>query len=99
MTFRVRITRQGARDVESILDHLAADSPQTAEHFSSRFSEIVKALTRFDISRATRDSRYRFVNTHPFRYLIFLRRNGNDIAIIAVRHGSRDPRSMPAQPR
>lgn len=99
MSFTVRVTPQGASDLDRTLTYLRGESPQAAENFRARFSEILEQLTKFDTSRSTRDPRYRILNTHPFPYLIFLRRRGQKIEIVAIRHGARNPRSMPARPR
>lgn len=99
MSHRVRVAPQGARDLARILDWLGKESPQAAQDFSDRFSEVVDALTRFDTGRATRDRRYRILNMHPPPFLIFLRRRHDDIEIVAIRLGNHNPRTMPARPR
>lgn len=99
MSSTVRVTPQGARDLDRTLTYLRSESIQAADHFRSRFVEILDGLAEFDTSRATRDPRYRIVNMHPLPYLIFLRRRRDKIEIVAIRHGARSPRSMPARPR
>jgi toxin ParE1/3/4 len=95
----VRVTPRAASDLDRALTYLRSESPQAADNFRARFVEILEQLTQFDTSRATRDPRYRILNTHPFPYLIFVRHRGERIDIVAIRHGARNPRSMPARPR
>ena len=96
---RVRVTTQGAKDLVRAIAYLESQSPQAADDFRQRFSQVIDGLTRFDTSRATLDPRYRIMNLQPFPYLIFLRRQQDQIEIVAVRHGARSPGSMPARPR
>ena len=98
MTRQVRVTPRGARDLDHILTYLNAESPQAAGRFRARFVDILNGLIQFDTSRATRDPRYRLVNMHPFPHLIFVRHRKDVIEIVAIRHGARNPKSMPARP-
>ena len=49
--------------------------------------------------RATNRRHTRLVNTAPYPYLVFYRILRDEIEIVAIRHGARSPRSMPARPR
>lgn len=39
------------------------------------------------------------MNTEPYPYLVYYRVLRAEIEIVAIRHGARNPRSMPARPR
>jgi toxin ParE1/3/4 len=43
----------------------------------------------------TDDPTIRRINTSPYPYLIFYEIAGDEIIIHAIRHGARDPSSMP----
>lgn len=100
MTARVRVTARASRDFDRILSYLHDQSPSAAARFSSRFFEILDGLADFPLtSRGTDHQRIRYVNTQPFPYLLFLRQREEDVEVVAIRHGARNPKSMPARPR
>lgn len=47
------------------------------------------------IGSVTTDPTIRRMTTSPYPYLIFYEIAGDEVIIHAVRHGARDPRSMP----
>jgi toxin ParE1/3/4 len=66
----------------------------------SRIDAVLSVLAENPgLGRKTRRSKIRFMNTHPYPYLIFYRVSAEEVEVIAIRHGARNPRSMPARPR
>jgi toxin ParE1/3/4 len=81
-----------------ILDEIAAESPQGARHVQKRIKTIIDLLPHYPQSgKATSLSGLRRIVATPYPYLVFYKATDAEIIIIAVRHGARDPRSMPDQ--
>lgn len=49
--------------------------------------------------RETNKPGVRIKNTHPYPYIVFYRVKKMEVVMIRLRHGARNPRSMPARPR
>lgn len=93
---RLRYTRPALADLDSILDYVAARSPQGATHIHARIQAAVNLLLSHPrIGLHTEDPTIRRVNTVPYPYLIFYEIAGDELIIHAVRHAARDPASMP----
>jgi toxin ParE1/3/4 len=94
---RLRYTQPALADLESILDYIAAHSPQGAARVQARIDTVINLLLSHPrIGAQTDDRTIRRISTSPYPYLIFYELAGDDIIIHAVRHGARDPASMPA---
>jgi toxin ParE1/3/4 len=93
---RVRYTRPALSDLESILDYIAAHSPQGAWRVQSRIQVFIGLLAAHPlIGTRTDDPSIRRLPTLPYPYLIFYEATEDEIIIHAVRHTSRAPSSMP----
>jgi len=93
---RLRYTRPALADLASILDYIASHSPQGAARIHARIQIVVSLLLSHPrIGTQTDDPAIRRVNASPYPYLIFYEIGGDEIVIHAVRHGARDPSSMP----
>jgi plasmid stabilization system protein ParE len=93
---RLRYTRPALADLDSILDYVAAHSLQGAARIHARIAAIVHLLlSRPRLGVRTENPTIRRINTSPYPYLIFYEATADEIIIHAVRHGARDPSSMP----
>ena len=96
---RLRYTVPAARSLERVLADLAEHSPQGAQRVQERIRTITGILLHHpQIGHVTsRPGMLRIVVT-PFPYLIFYRAGRDEIVIHAVRHGARNPSTMPDRP-
>ncbi len=93
---RLRYTKPALADLDSILDYITSQSPQGAARVHARIEAIIDLLlTHQRIGVETDDPTIRRINTAPYPYLIFYEVAGDEVVIHAVRHGARDPSSMP----
>jgi addiction module RelE/StbE family toxin len=93
---RLRYTRPALADLDSILEYISTQNPRGAARIRARIEMIVNLLlTHPSIGVRTEDANIRRINTAPYPYLIFYEIAGEEIIIHAVRHGARDPSTMP----
>lgn len=93
---RLRYTRPALADVSSILDYIAARSPQGARRVQARIQAIIELISLHPhIGRRTNDAIIRRMPTTPYPYLIFYEVTESDVIIHATRHAARDPSGMP----
>jgi toxin ParE1/3/4 len=93
---RLRYTLPAFADLSSILDYVAAQSPQGAKRVQGRIQGIIGLLLSHpDIGIRTDDPTIRRLMTPPYPYLIFYEIGETEIIIHAVRHAARDPSGMP----
>ena len=93
---RLRYTQLALADLDAILDYIATHSPQGAAHVHARIQVVINLLLSHPgIGTRTDDPTIRRLGTTPYPYLIFYEIAGDEIIIHAVRHGARDPSSMP----
>jgi plasmid stabilization system protein ParE len=93
---KVRYTLPALADLTSILDYIAAHSPQGAKRVHARIRAIVDLLsTRPHIGVRTGDPVIRRLNTSPYPYIIFYEATDTEVIIHAIRHSARDPSGMP----
>ncbi|SMH50631.1 type II toxin-antitoxin system RelE/ParE family toxin [Mesorhizobium australicum] len=97
---KVRIAPRASREIDAILDYLAVESPSAEVGFATRLDEVLMTIASYPLAgRATNRRHTRLMNTEPYPYLVYYRALRAEIEIVAIRHGARDPRSMPARPR
>lgn len=93
---KLRYTLPALADLNSILDYIAAHSPQGARRVQARIQAIIDLLLLYPgIGTRTDDPAIRRMPTLPYRYLIFYEATETEIIIHAIRHASRDPSGMP----
>lgn len=93
---KLRYTRKAAQELRDILADISEDSPLGARRVRSRIKSATSLVTGFPLSgRQTRNPRLRSIIATPYPYLIFYEIRDSTIIIVAVRHGARDPHSMP----
>ena len=94
----IRYTRPALADLEEILAYVEARSPQGARRVLQRIESLVQLLPeRPWLGRSTDDPTIRRLAVPPFPYLVFYETVGGEIMIHAIRHGARDPASMPGR--
>jgi toxin ParE1/3/4 len=92
----VRYTVPALADLNSILDYIAAHSPQGAIRVQARIKQIVDLLlTHPRMGVRTDDPTIRRVTTSPYPNFVFYEPTETEIIIHAVRHAARDPSGMP----
>jgi plasmid stabilization system protein ParE len=92
----VRYTLPALADLSSILDYIAAHSPQGARRVQTRIKTIIDLLSiNPRIGIRTDDPSIRRLTTSPYPYLVFYEATDTEIIIHAVRHAARDPSGMP----
>ena len=93
---KLRYTLPALADLESILEYIAARSPQGAQRVQARIKAILDLLLAHPrMGARTDDPTIRRVTTTPYPYLVFYETTETEIIIHAVRHGARDPSGMP----
>jgi toxin ParE1/3/4 len=93
---KLRYTLPALADLNSILDYIAAHSPQGAKRVQGRIQGIIGLLVSHpDIGIRTDDPTIRRLATPPYPYLVFYEIAETEIIIHAVRHAARDPSGMP----
>jgi toxin ParE1/3/4 len=93
---KLRYTLPALADLSSILDYIAAHSPQGAKRVQARIQAITYLLLLHPfVGTRTDDPAIRRVTTPPYPYLIFYEVTDAEIIIHAVCHAARDPSGMP----
>lgn len=93
---RVRYTLPALADIEAILAYLKSHSPQGARRVRHRIEAVIEMLAdQPSGGKRTEDPTIRRLTTAPYPYLVFYEITDEEIIIHAVRHGARDPASMP----
>jgi plasmid stabilization system protein ParE len=93
---KLRYTRPALADLESILDYIAAHSPQSARRVQVHLQAVIDLLRVHPrIGRRTDDPLIRRMTAARHPYLVFYEIGEDEIIIHAVRHNARDPGTMP----
>ena len=93
---KLRYTLPALADLNSILDHIAANSPRGANRVQKRVQKIVNLLLAHPYSGLrTEDPTIRRLSTPPYPYYVFYEVADQEIIIHAIRHAARDPSGMP----
>ena len=93
---KLRYTLPALADLASILDQIAAASPQGAQRVQRRIQHIVDLLlTHPHIGVRTGDPTIRRLTTTPYPFLVFYEVATEEIIIHAIRHSACDPSRMP----
>lgn len=92
----LRYTRPALDDLETILDYIAAHSPQAATRVQSRIRAVTLLVAQHPrIGTRTDDPMIRRMTVLPYPYLIFYEIAADELVIHAIRHAARDPSTMP----
>jgi addiction module RelE/StbE family toxin len=95
---RVRYTFPALADLANILEYIQSRSPRGARRVRRRIASSIELLADHPLlGRQTDDPTIRRLTTLPYPYVVFYEVAGEEIIIHAVRHGARDPGSMPGR--
>jgi toxin ParE1/3/4 len=93
---KLRYTLPALADLSSVLDYIAAHSPQGAKRVEARIQAIIDLLLVYpNIGVRTDDPVIRRLMTAPYPYLVFYEVINTEIIIHAVRHAARNPSRTP----
>ena len=93
---RLRYTHAALADLDAVLDHIAAHSPQGARRVQARIQGVIDLLLLHPyVGVRTDDPMLRRMTTPPYPYLVIYEVADDAIIIHAVRHAARDPSGMP----
>ena len=95
---KVRYTPTANAELGALLDYIAERLPQGARKVQARIRDMVALLSQYPYAGTlTNDPGLRYFSTPPYPYLIFYEvdQAEDEVIIIAFRHSSRDPSSMP----
>lgn len=93
---RVRFTLPALADLESIIDYVAQESPAAADQIAKRVAAVAEMICHQPRSgKVTDDPAIRRFNLAPYPYILLYEVREHEILIMAIRHGARDPASMP----
>jgi toxin ParE1/3/4 len=94
---KIRYTAPALADLDSVLDYIAARSPQGAKRVQARIQAAIHLLAIHPrIGIRTNDPSIRRLTVLPYPYFVFYEiASDAEIIIHAVRHTARDPSSMP----
>jgi plasmid stabilization system protein ParE len=95
---KLRYTPRALIELDEVLAYIAEHSPQAAWRVQTRIQAITALLLLHPFSgRRTSNPRLRRIAVTPYPYLVFYEARDDEIIIHAVRHGARDPASMPGE--
>lgn len=93
---KLRYTLPALADLEAILEDIDRHAPQSALRVKARIQAITNLLLLHPLIGArTNDPAIRRMTTPPYPYLVFYEATADEIIVHAVRHGRRDPATMP----
>ena len=96
---KLRYTIQGLAELDAVLTAIEQESARGAGKVKLRIEAVTEVLLRHPrAGRLTRKPYLRRIPASPYPYLIFYQATDNEIIIHGVRHGARDPGTMPGQP-
>jgi toxin ParE1/3/4 len=88
---KVRYTLPALADLSSILDYIAARSPQGAKRVQARVQAAIDLLSVYPfIGTRTDDPVIRRLPTPPYPFLVFYEVTETEIIVHTVRHAARD---------
>lgn len=92
MAREVRFTLTAARQIETALDEIAAQSPQGARNVRARLLDVLALLQMYPhAGRITSKPGIRRIVVSPYPYLIDYRAADNQIVVRRFRHAARKP--------
>lgn len=95
---KLRYTRPALADLESLAGYIEARSPQNARRVRRRIKSLIEQLVDHPfLGKRTVDPAIRRLTATPYPYLIFYEVTDTEIVVHAVRHGSRDPSTLPGK--
>jgi plasmid stabilization system protein ParE len=93
---RIRYTPRSFRELGEIFATIDERSPIGARNVKARIYATIRFIASYPYAGAlTTNRRLRRIAAHPYPYLIFYRIAASEIITHGIRHGARNPSSMP----
>jgi plasmid stabilization system protein ParE len=93
---KLRYTLPALADLDAILEEIDRHAPAGALRVKARIQTIINLLLLHpSLGTRTSDPTVRRMTVPPYPYLVFYETTPDEIIIHAVRHGARNPSSMP----
>lgn len=93
---RLRYTPQALVELDQVLTEIAELSPQGARRIQQRIQTLVDLLIAYPSSgQLTSLAPMRRLMATPYPYLIFYLVANDEVVVTGIRHGARDPSSIP----
>lgn len=95
-SLRLRYTPQALAELDDILAYVGERSPQGARNVQRRIQTVIGLIAEYPaVGQMTSLPTLRRMVVLPYPYLVFYEVTETEVIIIGVRHGARDPSSMP----
>lgn len=98
---RLRYAPKAARELDALLTHLAEESPQGARRVAAairRAEQVLLDHPHIGQRTSARPPLVRRLVVRPSPYILFYELSDDVLSVIGIRHGARDPSTMPGQP-
>lgn len=96
---KIRYTQPALADLKDLAAYIDAHSFTGGRRVRQRIKAAIGRLADHPLlGRQTDDPTIRRLTTTPYPYLVYYEVTDADIVVHAVRHGARDPTSMPDVP-
>jgi plasmid stabilization system protein ParE len=93
---RLRYTSTALDELEELLAYIAERSPQGARNVQRRIKTVIDLIAEHPgMGQLTRQPNLRRMVVLPYPYLVFYEVAAGEVIIAAIRHGARDPSTMP----
>ncbi len=93
---KLRYTLAALAELDEVLGNIALQSPKGAKRIQTRLYAIINLLLEHPHSGvATDEGKLRRIVVRPYPYLIYYVPSADEIVIVGIRHGARDPSTMP----
>lgn len=93
---KARFTPRALTDLDQILAHIAYDAPQASIRVEDRIRAVAAHVAAYPkTGKRTSNRAMRRVSVPPNPYLIFYVIEPGGVVVIGIRHGARDPKTMP----
>jgi toxin ParE1/3/4 len=95
---RLRFTPRALAELDAILHYIEERSPHGAARVKARLLGLAGFIQSQPYGgRKTSEPGLRRIVAAPYPYLIFYEVKDDEVVIVGVRHGARDPGSMPGE--
>jgi plasmid stabilization system protein ParE len=93
---KLRYTLAALAELDEVLGNIALQSPKGAKRIQGRLHAVINLLLEHPLSGVATDERpMRRIVVRPYPYLIYYELSADEIVIVGIRHGARDPATMP----
>ncbi|MBZ9812761.1 type II toxin-antitoxin system RelE/ParE family toxin [Mesorhizobium sp. CA15] len=93
---KLRYTPAALAELDEVLGNIALQSPKGAKRIQARLHAVINLLLEHPLAGVATDERpMRRIVVRPYPYLIYYEPSAAEIVIVGIRHGARDPSTMP----